>query len=454
MEFESAPAHLTAMEDGPRLGAPDTAAPAVPRHPLAPFKRPSFTLLFVGQLVSVLGDQVYGVALPWTVLAVTGDARQMAVVLTAGTVPRVLLLLVSGALADRLNPRVVMLAADVGRAAVVGALGITLFVGLPPLWVVAALAALEGAGSGLFGPGVQALLPRLVPAGELAAANGLMMVVQYATLAVGPVLGGVATAAQATFAFLADAASFVVSALALAGIRLPRRAPQAGAAQPAVAARQHLLAEIGAGLRYTFQTPLVRATMVVTILANLGFSGAFGVALIVLSRNLSPNPVTLGLLLAAVGVGGIVGGLCAGLLARRRRRGLTIIALWVLASLLMVALPFVAGPASHLALAPDLGLGAQVRIGVIAGMLGLIGVVLALGDTLVLTIMQQRIAPEYMARVFSVQFLAGGIGQPLSLVGAGLLVAAYGPGIVFVIGGALVLLAIMLGATSREIRHL
>jgi predicted MFS family arabinose efflux permease len=447
MEFESARADVAAATvDGHEPAAP----PAPPRHLLAPFRQLNFTLLFVGQLVSVIGDQVYGVALPWTVLAVTGDARQMAIVLTAGTVPRVLLLLVSGALADRLNPRVVMLAADAGRAAVVGALGVTLFAGLPPLWVVAALAALEGAGSGLFGPGVQAVLPRLVPEGELPTANGLMMVVQYATLAVGPVLGGVATAAQATFAFLADAASFVVSALSLAGIRLPQaRLPRS---EPAKG--QHLLADIGAGLRYAFKTPLVRATMAVTVLANLGFTGTFGVALIVLSRNLSPNPVTLGLLLAAVGVGGILGGLGASLLSRQRRRALTIIALWVLGGLLTMALPLVAGPASRLPFALDLGLGVDARIGAIAGMLGLIGLILALGDTIVLTIMQQRLAPEYLARVFSVQFLAGGIGQPLSLVAAGALVAAYGPGVVFLAGGALVLLAIALGATSRELRHL
>jgi hypothetical protein len=149
-----------------------------------------------------------------------------------------------------------------------------------------------------------------------------------------------------------------------------------------------------------------------------------------------------------------VGGLCAGLLARQRRRGLLALALWVIAGVLVVALPFVAGPASHLALAPDLGLDAQTRTGVIAAMLGMVGLILAIGDTMFLTIMQQRIAPDYLARVFSVQFLAGGIGQPLSLVAAGALVAAYGPGVVFVIGGALVLLAIALGATSREIRQL
>jgi MFS family permease len=452
MEIETAGANVTATTKGGH----EPAAPAAPRHPLAPFKRLNFTLLFAGQLVSVVGDQVYGVALPWTVLAVTGDARQMAIVLTAGTVPRVLLLLVGGALADRLNPRVVMLAADAGRAAVVGALGVTLFVGLPPLWVVSALAALEGAGSGLFGPGVQALLPRLVPEADLPAANGLMMVVQYATLAIGPVLGGVATAAQATFAFLADAASFVVSALSLAGIRLPQ---QRAAARPddvpaAPATRQHLLADIGAGLRYTFRTPLVRATMLVTIFGNLGFAGAFGVALIVLSRNLSPNPVTLGVLLAAIGLGGIVGGLSASLLARQRRRGVIGLSLFALGGLLLGAVPFMAGPASHLAFAPIFALDPTTRIALVAGTLGVLGLTLAIGDTMFLTVMQQRIAPEYLARVLSVQFLAGGVGQPLSLIAAGALVAAYGPGVVFLIGSALVLLAIALGATSREVRNL
>jgi MFS family permease len=448
MEIESAP---TGVATAPGA-SPEPETPAAPRHPLAPLRRLNFALLFTGQLISVIGDQVYGVALPWTVLAVTGDARQMAIVLTAGTVPRVLLLLVGGALADRLNPRVVMLVADAGRAAVVGALGITLFVGLPPLWVVATLAALEGAGSGLFGPGVQALLPRIVPEGELTAANGLVMVVQYATLAIGPVLGGLATAAQATLAFLADAASFVVSALSLAGIRLPRSRSATGPVAPAE--RKPLLADIGAGLRYTFATPLVRATMVVTIFANLGFTGVFSVALVVLSRNLSPNPVTLGLLLAAIGVGGIIGGLSAGLLARRRRRGVFGLALFALGGALMGVVPFVAGPAGQLTIAPNLGLDTHTRILLIAVLLGILGLTLAIGDTTFLTVMQQRIAPEYLARVLSVQFLAGGIGQPLSLVVAGAPVAAFGPGVVFLIGSGLALFAIALGALSREVRDI
>ncbi len=427
----------------------------------------NYALLFIGQLVSVLGDQVYGLALPWTVLTVTGDARKMAVVLAAGAVPRVLLLLVGGALADRLNPRVVMLGADLGRAVVVGVLGVTLFFGLPPLWIVAVLAGLEGAGTGLFGPGVTALIPRILPEDALPSGNGLFQVVQYSTLAIGPVLGGVATAAQATLAFLADAASFAVSALALAAMRLPRKAAtvapaatdatSAAANPPAAApARKGLFTEIGDGLRYTFHQPLIRSTMLVTIFGNLGFSGMFGVALIVLSRALSPSAVTLGVLLAAVGVGGVLGGLSAGLLSRVPHRGVVGLALFGVSAILGLIVPFAAGPAGKLPFVPplDFGLDAQSRIIAIAALLGVVGIILTLGDTMFITVMQQRIAPEYMARVFSAQFVAGGITQPLSLVAAGYLSAVYGPGIVFIVGGACLLIGILVGFSSRELRRM
>src|SRR5262249_31372468 len=72
----------------------------------------NFTLLFVGQIISSLGDQAYGLELPWTALVATGDPRQMAAVLAAEALLRVLFLLLGGALADRLGPRLVVLVAD------------------------------------------------------------------------------------------------------------------------------------------------------------------------------------------------------------------------------------------------------------------------------------------------------------------------------------------------------
>jgi hypothetical protein len=70
-----------------------------------------------------------------------------------------------------------------------------------------------------------------------------------------------------------------------------------------------------------------------------------------------------------------------------------------------------------------------------------------------LTIFQQRIAPEYLARVFSVVFVAGGISQPLSLVVAGVVAAAYGVEAAFLASGAILLVAIVIGLSSRELRR-
>ena len=90
----------------------------------------------------------------------------------------------------------------------------------------------------------------------------------------------------------------------------------------------------------------------------------------------------------------------------------------------------------------------------VAIVMGLIGFILALADTMIITVMQQSIAPEYLGRVFSIQFLAGGISQPLSLLGAGALTVAFGPGVVFLVGAVAEVIAISIGFASRELRNL
>ncbi|HEX9067172.1 MAG TPA: MFS transporter, partial [Ktedonobacterales bacterium] len=265
--------------------------------PLSPFRQRNFSLLFSGQLISVLGDAAYTLALPWTVLATTHDPGKMALVLAVETVTRTLSLMLGGALADRLSPRVIMLAADIGRAVVVGALAFTFFLGLPPLWLVAVLAGLQGVGSGLFLPGSIAMLPLTVSHDEIPSANGLMQMSAFLTMVIGPVLGGVATAAQATAAFAVDAGTFVVSALSLGLMRRMPKPEKTTATVDATARRGGgLLGEMRDGLRYALSQPLLRATMSVTVIGNLALSGVFAVALIVLSQRLDPSPVTLGLL--------------------------------------------------------------------------------------------------------------------------------------------------------------
>jgi MFS family permease len=420
--------------------------------PLSPFRQQNFSLLFTGQFVSVLGDAAYTLALPWTVLATTHDPGKMALVLAVETVTRTLSLMLGGALADRLSPRVIMLAADIGRAVVVGALAFTFFLGLPPLWLVAVLAGLQGVGSGLFMPGSIAMLPLTVSHDEIPSANGLMQMSAFLTMVIGPVLGSVATAAQAAAAFAADAGSFVVSALSLGLMRrMPKPEKTVATAGAAAKQRGGLLGEMRDGLRYALSQPLLRATMSVTVIGNLALSGVFAVALIVLSQRLDPSPVTLGLLTAGFGIGGIIGGISAGFVARLPRRATIALVTWAAMGVVLAAVPIVAGPAGGLPWQP-ITLDHQQRLYAVGGLLALAGLIMGLGDTVIIAVMQQKIPAEYMGRVFSLQLTAGSIAQPLSILVAGALAAVAGPGVVFVGGGVLIALAIAGAATSRELR--
>jgi MFS family permease len=449
---------------------------------------------------------------------VTGDVGQVALVLAAEAVPRVLLLPVGGALADRINPRLVMLLSNISRAAVVATLGVTLLSGLPSFWLVIVFAALQGASSGLYLPGSQAILPWTVRNAEIPAANGLMQIILWLTMVIGPVLGGIAVAGQVATAFLADAASFLVSAFTLAGIRLtPPDTPAARAAsnsgaiapdgeaqtaanasqepEPVTAApsqelntqelktneprkRASIFSEMGAGMAYAFGQPLMRSALMVTILGNLAYIGTFGVALILLSRRLDPSPLTLGLLLSACGIGGVLGGLAAGPVGRLRHRGLLTLLLWSIMPLALFLTPIYAGTAASLPFPLDLtvvnfgevtigdvqlgilnygdqlaGLTTDERLLAIAILLGLTTGVIALGETVFITVLQQRIPPHLMARVFSVQFIAAGVAEPISLVAAGLLTATLGAGVAFFAAAALFFIAALIGLSSRTLRR-
>ena len=186
-------------------------------------------LLAAGQFTSTVGDYCYAVALPWLVLSAHGGAVLLGTVLACYGVPRTVLIPVGGALADKVGSRTVMLAADAGRCCVVAALGVVAAQDAASLAVLGPLAALIGAGEGLFIPASFAIMPSLLEPKQLQAGNAINSAAVQGGSIAGPVLGGllVATVGSAP-AFAADAASFAVSALTLALIR-PRAAAPAGA---------------------------------------------------------------------------------------------------------------------------------------------------------------------------------------------------------------------------------
>ena len=192
------------------------------RIPLGALQEREFRLFFTGQLVSLLGDAVTPFALAWAVLDLTGSGRDLGFVMAAKTAPLVLFLLVGGVFADRLPRRGVMLTADVVRMGVQAATAALLLSHTARIWELIVLQALAGTATAFFNPASTGLTPMTVSAERLQGANALRGMSMASTQLAGPALAGLLiVTVGAGYALAVDAASFGVSALYLARLRLP-----------------------------------------------------------------------------------------------------------------------------------------------------------------------------------------------------------------------------------------
>lgn len=194
-----------------------------------PLRTRAFRLLFLGRTLSLLGDSVIPAALALAVYEATGSTGALALVLGCAMVPKLLLLPIGGVVGDRFNARTVALATDVVRCLTQLLVGSELLGGEPRLWHIAVAEAVGGAAGAFAMPTVSPLITGTVREEGPAKANALMGVAQSATRLGGPALAGVLIYTVGPgWAFVLDGASFAVSALLLAAIRvrhlpIPRR---------------------------------------------------------------------------------------------------------------------------------------------------------------------------------------------------------------------------------------
>ncbi|MBE0702367.1 MAG: MFS transporter [Afipia sp.] len=365
----------------------------------AAFTNRDYRLLFIGQSISHLGDQFHLIALPWLVLTLTHDPLQLGAVLAVAGIPRALLMLVGGATADRHSPRLIMLASDALRFVLTAALAAAILTGQAQLWMVYVLALAFGIVSGFFMPAAEATVPRLLESDQLEAGNAAMMGADQLASFVGPILAGLIIAAfgagadmvgaQAAslfgigVAFAVDALSFSASALALAFMR---RIPAANAD-----ARTHPLADLVEGARYTWSSAHLRAMIIVIGVANFLIMGPMFVGLPVIAQGrLTGGAAAYGIIMAAAGVGSLIGMIAAGALPKPSDRLFAWLAVALFAGfgLAVGALGFVHATwiAASLMFVTGLGNG---YIAVIA-----------------MTSLQRRTAEQFMGRVMSFVMLA------------------------------------------------
>jgi MFS family permease len=296
-----------------------------------------FRRVWGGHTVSLFGDQVTLIALPLTaVLALHAHAAQMGYLIAAELAPNLLFSLHLGAWVDRRGRRrQVMIAADVARAVLIATVPIAYALDALTIVQLYVVAFLAGTMTVLFFVADAAFFVAVVPPAAYMQANSLLYGSRAFSFVAGPSVGGfLVQLLKAPFALVVDAVSFVLSALFLASIS-PEEPPA-----------ETTSAQVTEGARYIARTSWIRASLLATATINL-FNFVFHALFILYAvRSLHVRPGTLGLVLGAGAVGGLIGSASAGRLGRRIGIG----PLFVLGSVLfpapLVLVPLARG--SHL----------------------------------------------------------------------------------------------------------
>jgi DHA3 family tetracycline resistance protein-like MFS transporter len=295
---------------------------------LTPLRHRDFRLLWTGMTVSLLGDGIFLVAMAWQAYELWNAPAALSILGIGMTIPTIAFLLPAGVISDRVDRRLVMLCSDVGRAIVIAVLAALALAGLLTFWQLVLLVALFGIGTAFFTPAFDAIVPDIVPAADLAAANSLDQFVRPIALRLaGPALGGVLVASLGTgTAFAIDAASYVGSTAALLLMRPPAHPRSEHIESPLHAVRE--------GFRFVRSRVWLWGTLLSAAFAYLAFMGPAEVLLpYVVKNDLHASARDLGLVFAAGGVGAIGAAVLMGQRGHPRRDVTWMYAVWTLATL-------------------------------------------------------------------------------------------------------------------------
>jgi len=414
----------------------------------------NFKWLLRGGVISMLGDQLTMVALPWLVLKLTGDTLALGLVIALMSVPRAVFILIGGAVVDRYSPKRVLMLSKYANALLLGLLTL-LVLNNQPTMTVSLSASLSvtldlnahltlmiiyvlALGIGLaqaFGiPSGTSIMPQAIAAEHLQAANGFLMGLRQLSMLIGPLMaagllalsgnsgGVIADARGLAFAFGLDCLSFLASAWTLSKVgKLATPAQQE--------AQQSVLRSVGAGLMMVWNDVPMRMCFIYWGIVSLFIGGSMQVAIPVLASEQLHGASALGLLMGANGAGmllGMAGAAVAGARLRFASFGTLLLLVDGVAGLLVMPLGAVQAAWQAAAL--------MLALGLLSGYM----------QINVFTWIQRRVPPHMMGRAMSIfMFIFMGLA-PLSAAVTGWVLTVislsqlfFGGGIILVVFAAL-----------------
>ena len=425
---------------GPGLSEPLPVGARIRGHPYVRLALDArFAAYWLAQTISLFGDRLHQVALGVLVYAVTNSPLATGLVFLAATLPNILLGPIAGTFVDRWEHKRVMIASDLIRAALVVA--IPFAAQMDVLYVYPLVFAITAV-SLFFRPAKVALLPRIVAEEDVMAANSATWTADTLADIIGFPIAGLFVAFLGTaagslgLAFFADSATYLLSALLLAGVAV---APLVRDTAPRVGnALRNFLAELGAGWQFLRGKPALIQNTLISTLAQMMVGVTLALTVVyardALDGTTIAYPQNYAALETAIGVGNLIGGLAVGFIGARLKKGWLVVGGFVVMGLATIVL----------------GLTADVRIALAAA--GIIGIANLVYIIPTQTIFIELTPIELMGRVIAFRSSLVFGAMTLAMAISGVMAESVPVGLVIAGFGALTVVGGLIGALLPAVR--
>lgn len=407
---------------------------------LRPFRAPDYRILAISMVVSLFGAGMWAVAMVYEVIALGGGPVDLSIVGTATSLGLIAAALFGGVAADLLPKRAILRTVEGLNVVAIGASALLSALGLIEVWHLAVSGCMLGVAAGFFFPAYSAILPRILPAADLLAANGIEAagrpVLQYAA---GPAAAGALVAAWSP----GDAIGWIAACHAVAFATLWFLHPRVDEREPGTVEQTGVrLAwhSVREGVAYTVRTPWLRWTLVWSVVIVFLFVGPFEVLTPFVLGDLSLGAEAFGLVLASNGAGAALGALVIASRPLPRRYFTVMVVAW----------------ASMFAPLAVLGIATELWHFCLASLA--IGIGGGIGNVIWGTLLQRRVPTHMLGRISSLDFFVSLALMPVSMAVVGPIAVLVDPATIFIAAGAgiaavTVLVWWVAGFGREELRH-
>lgn len=359
-----------------------------------------FSIVWLGQIVSVLATGMTSFVLSIWVFQKTGSATALALVQVFFITPYILITPFAGVMVDRHNRKLMMMVSDLAAGSATVAILVLQALGGLEVWQLYAAAVVSGLGNAFQWPAYSATITTMLPKEQYGRANGMMSLVESGPQVVAPLLAGALLPLIGFTGILSiDVATFVFAIGALALVFIPQPKQSDEGAQ----ARGNILQEAAFGFRYIFARPSLLGLQLIFFCGNFFGGIAYAVLTPMILSRTHNDSVSLGLVMSAGAIGAVVGGVAMSAWGGFKRRVHGVLAGWAVSSLFSVFL----------------GVGTTVPLWVAA--ITLSGLLNPLINGSNQAIWQSKVAPDVQGRVFSARTIIAWLTNPISPLIGGLL---------------------------------